>query len=255
MLAITSTQQIIPVELSLRIPEPNSDEVVTTADVEAQFKDIVKERKGNLGMSSDALGKSSDAVSASKAAPSGEGYKPFTEMKPFTGLPPYRPPAYPPVPPIIVARDEIGPSQLRQFGLAVAKLAEYANGIEAMMPVLEERLHLLSAERNREVDMIRQSGDYFERLLGVGKDKPGKQDQTLFRTHRVHGLQPLLLRKVDGILQRLMDSSNAELTDAEKSWFAELKRMDKDVLHSGDGSALANRAHQVCSLSLFLGAF
>jgi hypothetical protein len=216
--------------------------VATASLVEAQFKDVVKEKILDLGRSSD----------APKITQSGEGYKPFTEMKPFTGLPPYRPPTLPPVPPIIVARDEITPAQIRQFGQSVARLAEYGQTIQSMMPVLEERLHLLTAERARQVDTIRQSGNYLEKLLGLGKDKPGKQDQTLFRTHRVHGLQPLLLRKVDGILQRLMDSSNGELTDAEKAWFAELKRMDKEVLHSGDGGALVHRAQQVNSFSVLL---
>jgi hypothetical protein len=46
-----------------------------------------------------------------------------------------------------------------------------------------------------------------------------------------------------------MDSSNGELTDAKKAWFAELKRMDKEVLHSGDGGALVHRAQQVNSFS------
>jgi hypothetical protein len=58
-------------------------------------------------------------------------------MKPWTGLLPYRPPTLPPVPPIIVARDEIPPAQIRQFGHSVARLAKYGQTTQSMMPALE----------------------------------------------------------------------------------------------------------------------
>jgi hypothetical protein len=42
--ATTSNQQVISLEIPLRIPEPNPDEVATASFVEAQLKDVMKQK-------------------------------------------------------------------------------------------------------------------------------------------------------------------------------------------------------------------
>ncbi|PVG00486.1 hypothetical protein CPB86DRAFT_754686 [Serendipita vermifera] len=227
MLSLTSNHQVVPVELQIRFPDPQPDSGPS------------KEGPGALGQSTD-FAKSSDHKDPQPLAiPSNSSS--YLSNKPFTGLPHYRPPNLPPVPKIILGRNEANPTELRQFAAAVAGLSEYHKVIQTLPAILEERVELLNLERNRQIQVVKQLRSQLERIAGKGTTGGGLQ-RLIARTERAHQVQPMLVKRLDWLLQRLMDTYNGALTDGEKAWFRELKRMRKDVAYSADGNSLLSRA-------------
>jgi hypothetical protein len=233
MLSVTSNHQVVPVELQIRFTDPQQDN-----------------GPSNRGSNnpSTSLGQSTDFPKSSDKDPKSLTFSntstSFLSNKPFTGLPHYRPPNLPPVPKIILGRNEANPTELRQFAAAVGALSEYHRVIQTMPGILEERIELLNLERNRQAATAKLLRGQLERIAGKGSTGGGLERITS-RIERANQLQPMLIRRVDRILQHLMDTYNGALTDGEKAWFRELKRMRKDVAYSADGNSLLSRAELV----------
>lgn len=262
LLAMAPNHPVVTMELPLRAPEPSLEDVgpilEATTKMEQMAQKVAQNQQPDLGKSSDAvqskpqpLRKYSEVPKAPQITPTGESYRSYTEMRPFEGVPAYRPPRAAKPAPVVVAKDEIEPNQLRQFVVSMVELGKAGELVETMQATVQDRLYLLMAERARQLNAIKQCNEFIEKLHGVGKEKAGKIDETLTRTHIVAGVQPALIRKVDTILQKVMDGYSGQLTEAEIAWFQELKRMGKEVMLSGDGSALIPRAHDVSTASLY----
>jgi len=250
MLALTANHQPISLELTVRVPEANVNEVGVPPALQAQLDSARAKVDSNLSKSTDMV-KSTD--SANRDSPSKpEPYRPVMETKPFD-FPAYRPPPRPAVASsVIVARTEANPAQLRQLARAIGELVEYHKVVQSMPGILEDRLYLLRMEQSRQIEMFTNCRALMEGLLGKA-GTPGKQQRTLARLERVRQVQPLLLKRMDNVLQRLMDSYNGALTDSEKAWFTELKRMRKDIVHGSEGTGLVSKVAMVCAI-IFCGS-
>ncbi|CAG7848803.1 SubName: Full=Uncharacterized protein {ECO:0000313/EMBL:CCA68144.1} [Serendipita indica DSM 11827] len=241
MLALTSNSQAVPLELQMRIPEPHEGDVTLDPETAAMIERLQK--MSSDGTTSD-LAQSSDAAGSSRHAPKKHpSYVPYNS-EPFTGLPPYTPPIIPPVPHIVVGKDEATPDQLRQFARAVAVLSQSDRSVQGRPGVMEDRIFYLMKERDRQLTTLRVLQPRVHKLVGI-YGTGGQRAQTLARLDRIAAALPALLKRVDAIMQRVMDSYSGELTASEKQWFGELKRMHKDVVSSGDGSALSSKVEML----------
>ncbi|KAG8820318.1 hypothetical protein FRC17_010202 [Serendipita sp. 399] len=230
-----------PVMIRDAVYEPQANEIGIMAEAAPHLQALQK--------SSDALSRSTLAQSSDRAQSSGistsspPAYAAYNSA-PFVGVVPYRPPPIPPVPPVVVGKTEADPAQLRQFATAVATLAEYHRTLNVTAGILEERVFLLTKERDRQSAVAMTLKSRTEKL--VGRDGVGGQRQvTLAKYNRISSIQPTLLKRIDWVLQRLMDTYNGALTEKERQWFDELKRMRKQVLSSADGSSLVSKTEML----------
>jgi hypothetical protein len=249
MVAITSNHHAVTIELQVRLPSPDADQVGVPPALQSQIDNArakAESKYGDPNKSTD-LAKSTD--SATKASPSStaELYKPVMETRPFV-FPAYRPPPRPTVASdVIVARTEVTPAQLRQLAGAIGELVEYHKVVQSMPGLLEERLYLLRVEQQRQIENFNSCRTLVEDLLGKS-GAPGKQQRTLARIDNISKAQPLLLKRMDNVLQRLMDSYNGTLTDGERAWITELKRMRREIVHNSEGTGLVSKAAMVLPL-------
>ncbi|KAG8769808.1 hypothetical protein FRC20_004315 [Serendipita sp. 405] len=227
-------------ELNVRVPEPQANEIGIMAEAAPHLRALRK--------SSDALNNNTTLVqSTDKNQPSGQSasspppaYAAYNAA-PFVGVTPYRPPPLPPVPSVIVGKTEADPTQLRQFATAVATMAEYHRSLGVTAGVLEERVFLLTKERDRQMAVTMTLKNRVDKL--VGRDSvAGQRQATLAKFNRISAIQPTLLKRIDWVLQRLMDTYNGALTEKEKAYFEELKRMRKQILPTADGNSLLSKA-------------
>ncbi|KAG9042788.1 hypothetical protein FS842_002063 [Serendipita sp. 407] len=240
LLAFTSHHQAVGMELNVRVPEPQANEIGIMAEAAPHLRALRK--------SSDALNNNTTLVqSTDKNQPSGQSasspppaYAAYNAA-PFVGVTPYRPPPLPPVPSVIVGKTEADPTQLRQFATAVATMAEYHRSLGVTAGVLEERVFLLTKERDRQMAVTMTLKNRVDKL--VGRDSvAGQRQATLAKFNRISAIQPTLLKRIDWVLQRLMDTYNGALTEKEKAYFEELKRMRKQILPTADGNSLLSKA-------------
>lgn len=247
MLGFTSNYQVVPIELRVRVPEPTPGEAGVPPALQAQIDNARAKAQAKFGQSTD-LTKSTDTSTSTPSSSKPEAYKSAMQSRPFE-FPAYRPPPRPAVPNVIVGRTEATPADLRQLAGAVGHLVEYHRMVQTMPAILEERVYLLRMEQSRQIETYNNCRAMVEALLGR-TGVPGKQHRTLGRLERIGQAQPLLLKRMDNLLQRLMDSYNGTLTDNEKKWFDELKRMRKDIFPTGDGSSLASKAAMVSTFTV-----
>lgn len=68
------------------------------------------------------------------------------------------------------------------------------------------------------------------------------------RWERIQNEQKVLLRRLDRMLQGLMEKASPELSENETKWFEELKRMSEEISGSGkyDEGSLVARTRLVC---------
>jgi nucleoporin NUP82 len=245
---MTTNQQVVPIELQIRIPQPREDEIVIHPHPSLQG---AGKGPANLGSSTD-----TSRPSNSSDAPEKTRYKTVMEQRPFIGIPPIQFGPVPPVPRIVVAYTEATPTQLRETARAIAQLAEYHKLVQNMPPLLDTRIGFINEEKSRQSQMLRPLQASLDRLNGgknnTGGHNYGKAQISAMRLEKMMQIQTALLKRVDSLLQKLMDGYHGALTEGEKAWFNELKRMRKDVIHTGDGSALVSKAETVCVLSTSL---
>jgi nucleoporin NUP82 len=73
------------------------------------------------------------------------------------------------------------------------------------------------------------------------------------RWERIQAEQKVLLRRLDRMLQGLMEKASPELSEHETKWFEELKRMKEEISGSGrydEGSLVARTRLVWLSISL-----
>ena len=250
MVAVTSNHHAVTIELQVRLPGPDADQVGVPPALQSQIDNArakAESKYGDPSKSTD-LVKSTDSTTKPSPSSTAEPYKPVMETRPFV-FPAYRPPPRPTVSSdVIVARTEATPAQLRQLAGAIGELVEYHKVVQSMPGLLEERLYLLRMEQQRQIETFNDCRTLVEGLLGK-QGSPGKQQRTLARMDNINKAQPLLLKRMDNVLQRLMDSYNGTLTDGERAWITELKRMRREIVHNSEGTGLVSKAAMVRALS------
>jgi hypothetical protein len=252
MLAVTANQQAVSIDLKVRLPGADADLVGVPPAVQSQIEAArakAESKFGDPNKSAD-LAKSTDSTTNTPSSSTAGPYKPVMETRPFI-FPAYRPPPRPTVASdVVVGRTEATPAQLRQLAGAIGELVEYHKIVQTMPGILEERLYLLRTEQQRQLETFNYLRTLAEDLLGKSGGPPGKQQRTLARLEQVSKAQPLLLKRMDNVLQRLMDSYNGTLTDSERAWITELKRMRRDIVHNSEGTGLVSKAAMVCTFTV-----
>jgi len=126
---------------------------------------------------------------------------------------------------------------LREFATIVHRFQSHIRDIYLCIHKLQERLMLQDGEFQRQQNKYMEIVALAERLKGEEHSKLQR------RFEQAINEQKRLLKRSDKVLQELMDNSSPVLTEHEKRWFAELKRMKDEVVgvSSYDSGSLTAR--------------
>lgn len=125
----------------------------------------------------------------------------------------------------------ITPATLRFMGKAVETFRHEIRDLVAAADTVQCRLELQLRERKRQLAKLlelAQLSDGLRRSTG-GREGLGG------RLERVAQAQEALLGRMDRVLQRLMNAHQPVLSTYETRWFAELERLEKEVVAGGGG--------------------
>ncbi|KAF7331967.1 hypothetical protein MKEN_00077000 [Mycena kentingensis (nom. inval.)] len=133
------------------------------------------------------------------------------------------------------------PDVLRYLGKTVAELSAKMQEVLLAYRASEARVVIQQNEQTRLVQKCAE----MEAL--IGKLRGPQRIQTEERFARVKEEQRALHARLERLLRTLMDKASPELSEYETKWFAELKRMQADVIGSGkyDETSLLTRARML----------
>ncbi|VDB86566.1 unnamed protein product [Peniophora sp. CBMAI 1063] len=121
----------------------------------------------------------------------------------------------------------ITPDTLRYLHQQVERFSSAIRSTQGAYKEALQRREMQMLELHRQLAKMKEVRDRIESLKGA------RQRETEERVRRLRGSQSILMGRLDAVLQAMMKRANPELTDQEKKWFEELKRMEADVLGSG----------------------
>lgn len=210
LLLITSSLQLVPIELSLRVdpsllPSDAADNSIfvpttTTSNDEPAYVSLLS--------------------------------SPF--VIPPLLLPRYsRPPVLHP-PPSSSATLSINPETLRYMGSTVERFRTDIRHLVSAGDYVQCRLELQAKEVGRQLGKLRG-------LEGVSRE--GGCEGVKERLERVSSAQSDLLSRTDKLLQKLMDAHDPLLSNFERKWFDELGRIEREVV--GGDRSLERRARRL----------
>ncbi|KAF5393939.1 hypothetical protein D9757_000165 [Collybiopsis confluens] len=129
------------------------------------------------------------------------------------------------------------PETLRYLATIVTRYSGQIHEIELAQQGAEGRVALQVQELGRLTAKCR------ELLAIVDKLKGPSGEANLTRIQKVHQEQKILLKRLDRMLQVIMEKASPELSEHETKWFEELKRMKEAILGVGkyDEASLASR--------------
>ncbi|KAJ4472331.1 hypothetical protein J3R30DRAFT_3524569 [Lentinula aciculospora] len=129
------------------------------------------------------------------------------------------------------------PDTLRYLTTIVTRYSDQIREIELAQHGAEGRAALQAQE------VVRQTTKCRELLSIVGRLKEFRRAASQDRIQKVQEEQKLLLKRLDRMLQMMMETASPELSEHETKWFNELKRMKEAVIgvDQYDGSSLSTR--------------
>ncbi|ESK97559.1 hypothetical protein Moror_17559 [Moniliophthora roreri MCA 2997] len=129
------------------------------------------------------------------------------------------------------------PDTLRYLASTAAHLIGQVHEVQLAQRGAEGRAALQSQE------LIRLCGKCRELQMVIDRLKGPRRQATEVRLQKVQEQQKLLLRRLDRLLQTMMEKASPELSEHETKWFEELKRMKEEVMGAGryDEGSLATR--------------
>ena len=122
---------------------------------------------------------------------------------------------------------KLTPDTLRYIGTTVAALSSQIHEIHLAVRATESRMMLQRQELARVSAKCREMQAAVERLKGP------LRIASEARWERIQAEQKALLRRLDRMLQGLMEKASPELSEHETKWFEELKRMKEEISGSG----------------------
>lgn len=131
---------------------------------------------------------------------------------------------------------KLTPDTLRYIGTIVAEITSQIQEIQLAYWAAENRTMLQRQELAKVSAKCREMQAVVERLKGPAR-VAGEA-----RWERIQNEQKVLLRRLDRMLQGLMEKASPELSENETKWFEELKRMSEEISGSGkydEGSLVA----------------
>ena len=140
----------------------------------------------------------------------------------------------------------VTPDSLRYTGKTVDTFTTEIRGIQSAYRDICSRVELQKREFVRQQTKLNEIHVVLEKLKGA------RQQAAEERMRNLRVTQEVLLDRLDRVLQALMKRANPELSDHEKKWFDELKRMHNEVLGSGryNSESLRTRLQMVSPVSL-----
>lgn len=210
--AITDGYRVVPIEMKIRLKSDGPEE--TNSSITDVYQKV-------------------------RVGTTEELWPSLLSNQPFN--PPVLPPAepLPPVPSLIFGENEATPDELRQIAVVSNALSKRHNEIQALRDFCQVRSGLVRQEFGRQLDGLPNM------MIAVNKRLEYSQQVLAKRVDRDLKAQEEILRRINRMLQRLMDTNAGELTAHEKAWFKELGRMKKEVISSSDGSSLKSRTEEV----------
>lgn len=130
------------------------------------------------------------------------------------------------------------PETLRLLGRHSELAQTKAHELVANLDQVKSRVELQESEFQRQVETLKELKQRVEEVTGHGQrllSEPVKE---------VVVSQRLLLERMEKILRQQRANGSDQLTDAEKEWFRDLKRMEDEVID------MKNRAAVVCVVIL-----
>ncbi|PPQ77332.1 hypothetical protein CVT25_010914 [Psilocybe cyanescens] len=119
------------------------------------------------------------------------------------------------------------PDTLRFIGKSVALIGSQTNDIRAAYRVMYARLNLQKSELSSQITKCKEIQAKVDTINST------RQQETEARILKIQNEQKTLLARLDRVLQALMKEASPELSEHERKWFEELKRMKREVCGSG----------------------
>ena len=133
----------------------------------------------------------------------------------------------PSAPPPYTTNGEFTPAMLRYIGQAVDQFKNKIREVELAARAVDMRCTLQKDE------FARQQAKALEALARIEKLKGERQDETRSKLEKVRENQRALMTRVDRILGVMMRNASPEVSEHERRWFEELKRMKEEVVGRG----------------------
>ncbi|TFK55814.1 hypothetical protein OE88DRAFT_1804607 [Heliocybe sulcata] len=217
---LTSTREIACFSLMLDIDEPQEPSEEKSATIEGP-KDL-----------SVSLRKSPEGPPAYVGLLGSDPYEPPEIYSNFSAQPPKDRPA-------AMRSDMITPDSLRFLGSTIEHFVHQIGAVRLAQRHAETRHELQIQEYQRQQEKLQ------ELVSRCGELKGAQHIATLDKVKRLQDAQKALFRRLDRTLQAMMRKVSPELSQHEKKWFDELKRMKGEVLGATryDEDSLATRVN------------
>lgn len=133
------------------------------------------------------------------------------------------------------------PDTLRYLATVVTRYSDQVREVELAQHSAEGRAALQIQE------VIRQTTKCRELLAIVERIKESRREASQDRIQKVQQGQKILLKRLDRMLQVMMEKASPELSEHETKWFDELKRLKEAVIGADryDESSLSTRIRTV----------
>ncbi|KAJ8086450.1 hypothetical protein PM082_005273 [Marasmius tenuissimus] len=133
------------------------------------------------------------------------------------------------------------PDTLRYLASTVAHLSGQVHQIQLAHKGAEGRVALQSQELLRICSKCRELQAFVDKLRGP------RHQASEGRIQKAQDEQSVLMRRLDRMLQSMMERASPELSEHETKWFEELKRMKNEVMGLGryDEGSLASRINML----------
>jgi len=224
LVAVTSQHQAIPIELMMH---PDHAEIQFTAPTSTPTPATPK--------SPTSFFQASRSSTSQRDSIKDKAYISLLEREPFD-IPKFssrRPAASLP----LVAQAAgtlqvlITPEALRSLGSQVEAIRTDIREATRRMNAIQARISLQHREMQRQLLKLADLQDQIEAYTSQSADS--RKTQLLIRAENVVENQKALCQRLDKVLQRLMDAHATEsetgLSEFEKAWFGELRRMKREV--------------------------
>ncbi|KAF5370096.1 hypothetical protein D9758_001201 [Tetrapyrgos nigripes] len=257
--AITTNTVIQPILSTFSVQRKSSNPVIALAvpdDVYLPYSILVL--TSSMRITSFALNPQPESLSTTSKPPAIEGLK-IPGLKPaddgplayvsLLGTAPWKPPEILSRPGGLPSNPKLSlpdgtqseliltPDTMRYLASTVAQLSAQIHEIQLAYRGAEGRAALQGQELLRLTSKCRE-------LLGkIENLRVSRLNETETRLMKAQEEQKTLMRRLDRMIQTMMEKASPELSEHETKWFEELKRMKEDVVGAGkyDEGSLASR--------------
>jgi nucleoporin NUP82 len=142
----------------------------------------------------------------------------------------------------------VTPDTLRFLGQQVEQFMKQIRDVQVAYKEAVNRNELQKQEHARQINKLAEMRSRLDALKNARRRKAEEH------AARIRDMQGMLMSRLDAVLQATIKRANPELSDQEKRWFDELKRMEGEVLgrRRQDEDSLRGRIALVCSFCFLI---